>query len=109
MDRQDRRTLAQMTLEEKVAMAAGSDMWHSTGVERLGIPPFKVTDGPNGARGEGMPGGGSTSACFPVGIAWRRPGTSELIERVGRRWARRLSPRARTCCWGRRSTFTARR
>ena len=29
--------LAQMTLEEKVAMAAGSDAWHSTGVERLGI------------------------------------------------------------------------
>jgi len=43
--------LEQMTLEEKVAMAAGSDMWHSTGVERLGIPPFKMTDGPNGARG----------------------------------------------------------
>ena len=59
MDNKIEDLLAQMTLEEKVAMTAGSDMWHSTGVERLGIPPFKVSDGPNGARGGGMPGVGT--------------------------------------------------
>ena len=59
--------LTQVTLEEKVAMAAGADFWHNTGVERLGIPPIKVTDGPNGARG-GDFGGGVGSACFPVAI-----------------------------------------
>ncbi len=39
-----------MTLEEKVALAAGSGLWYSTGIERLGIPAFKLSDGPNGVR-----------------------------------------------------------
>ena len=43
--------LGQMTLEEKISMLAGADLWHSVAVPRLGIPQFKVTDGPNGARG----------------------------------------------------------
>ena len=68
MEQRIEELLDKMTLDEKVSMAAGSDMWHSTGVERLGVPPFKVTDGPNGARG-GSFDGGVTSACLPVGIS----------------------------------------
>ena len=45
--------LQQMTLAEKVALLAGSSMWTTTPIERLGIPAIKVTDGPNGARGAG--------------------------------------------------------
>jgi beta-glucosidase len=75
--------LSQMTLEEKVAMAAGADLWHSVAVERLGIPSIKVTDGPNGARG-GDFGGGVGSACFPVGVCLGATWDPELIERVGR-------------------------
>ncbi|MBN1581944.1 MAG: glycoside hydrolase family 3 C-terminal domain-containing protein [Anaerolineae bacterium] len=71
-----------MTLEEKVAMAAGADLWHSTAVERLGVPSIKVTDGPNGARG-GDFGGGVGSACFPVGICLGSTWNPDLIERVG--------------------------
>jgi beta-glucosidase len=74
--------LAEMTLEEKVAMAAGADLWHSTGVERLGVPQIKVTDGPNGARG-GDFGGGVGSACFPAGVCLGSTWNTELIERVG--------------------------
>ncbi len=43
--------LAQLTLEEKISLAAGIDAWHTAPVPRLGIPRIKVTDGPNGARG----------------------------------------------------------
>ena len=43
--------LSQMTIEEKISMLAGADVWHSVAVKRLGIPQFKTTDGPNGARG----------------------------------------------------------
>ena len=74
--------LAQMTLEEKVSLTAGASMWHTTAVERLGIPAIKVTDGPNGARG-GYFFGGPSSACFPVGIALASTWNTALVERVG--------------------------
>lgn len=41
--------LQQMTLQEKVAMLAGADMWHTIVNDRLSIPALKVSDGPNGA------------------------------------------------------------
>src|SRR5689334_1384915 len=74
--------LSQMTLEEKVSMAAGASMWTTVPVERLGIPAFKVSDGPNGARG-GSWNGDSTSACFPVGIALAATWNTDLIGRIG--------------------------
>jgi beta-glucosidase len=42
--------LSRMTLEEKVAMLAGSGWMESTGVPRLGIPQIKMADGPMGIR-----------------------------------------------------------
>ena len=39
-----------MTLEEKAGMCSGKDYWNLKGVERLGIPSVKVSDGPNGLR-----------------------------------------------------------
>ena len=75
--------LGQMTIEEKVSMLAGSAMWYTTPVKRLGIPAIKVTDGPNGARGGGSFAGGLTSACFPVSIALAATWNPELVERVG--------------------------
>ncbi len=74
--------LAELTLEEKVSMCDGSGIWHSTGVERLGIPPLKVTDGPNGARGNGV--SGATAACFPVGSGLAATWNAELLQEVGR-------------------------
>ncbi len=77
--------LGRMTIEEKVSMLAGSTMWYTTPVERLGIPAIKVTDGPYGARGgrSSVAAGGPTSACFPVGIALAATWNTELVERVG--------------------------
>jgi len=75
--------LGLMTIEEKVAMLAGSTMWYTTPVERLDIPAIKVTDGPYGARGGGSLTGGLTSACFPVSIALASTWNTELVERVG--------------------------
>jgi beta-glucosidase len=71
-----------MTLEEKVAMMAGSDGWHGTGIERLGVPPLKVSDGPNGVRGDST--SGATSACFPGGSALAATWNVQLIRDVGR-------------------------
>ena len=74
--------LAQMTLEEKVSLLAGADMWHTVAIERLGIPSLKMTDGPNGARGESF-SGGTTAACFPASIALASTWNTELVQRVG--------------------------
>jgi len=74
--------LAQMTLNEKISMLAGADLWHSVGVPRLGIPQFKVTDGPNGARGA-WGDMGPQSVATPVGIAMGATWNPELIEKVG--------------------------
>lgn len=44
--------LEKMTLEEKVGMLHGNSMFTTAGVERLGIPELKMTDGPLGVREE---------------------------------------------------------
>lgn len=76
--------LEQMTLDEKVAMLAGESAWYTVPIERLGIPRIKVTDGPNGARGEGTSGDQTiTAACFPVGIALASTWNRGLIEQIG--------------------------
>ncbi len=75
--------LAQMTLQEKVSLLSGSDLWHTSPVERLGIPALKVTDGPNGARGSRGYTGGVKAACFPVGISLASTWNTELVERIG--------------------------
>ncbi len=74
--------LCQMTLPEKVSLLAGSDMWHTAAIERLGIPALKVTDGPNGARGVEM-AGGMTAACFPAGVSLAATWNTALVERIG--------------------------
>ncbi|MBC7248812.1 MAG: glycoside hydrolase family 3 C-terminal domain-containing protein [Anaerolineae bacterium] len=77
--------LSQMTIEEKVSMLAGSAMWYTTPVPRLGIPAIKVTDGPYGARGgrSSFAAGGPTAACFPVSVALAATWNTDLVQRVG--------------------------
>lgn len=43
---------AKMTLEEKISMIHGAQLFQTAGVERLGIPPLKMSDGPMGVRQE---------------------------------------------------------
>ena len=73
--------LGQLTLSEKVALAAGSDVWHTTPVERLGIGRMKLSDGPSGVRGGSSSLG--TSAVFPCGIALGATWDVDLLERIG--------------------------
>ena len=81
MSRSD-ELLGPMTLDEKISMLAGADLWHTVAVPRLGIPQFKVTDGPNGARGA-WGDMGPQSVATPVGIALGATWNPDLIEKVG--------------------------
>jgi len=59
-------------------------MLSTVAVERLGIPKVRVTDGPNGARGNALPGMGSDpSACIPCGSALGATWNPALVETLG--------------------------
>ena len=77
------KLVSELTLDEKAALAAGVDLWHGPGVDRLGVPPLKVTDGPSGARGEQW--SGRPSANFPCGTALGATWNTELVHEVGKR------------------------
>ena len=74
--------LAKLTMGEKVAMTAGAGPWHSTPVPRLNIPAFKMSDGPNGVRGDGRTRG-ATSLNFPVGAALGASWNVDLLFAIG--------------------------
>ena len=40
----------QMTVEEKASLCSGKSTWYLQGVERLGLEPVMVTDGPHGLQ-----------------------------------------------------------
>ena len=84
MDKKIEHLLSQLTLEEKASLTAGSDMWHSTPVERLGIPTLRLSDGPNGVRGLAKDTQPETSASFPVGIAMAATWNPSLIKEIGK-------------------------
>lgn len=46
---------ARLTLEEKIGMIHGAHLFATRGVERLGIPPLVMSDGPMGVRQEFEP------------------------------------------------------
>lgn len=75
--------LSQMTLQEKISMLAGTNMWYTVPVARLGIPSLKMTDGPNGARGAGSLTGGVKTTAFPAEISLASTWNTDLVERVG--------------------------
>jgi len=74
--------LSQLTLDEKISMLAGADLWHSVAIPRLGIPQFKMTDGPNGARGA-WGSMAEKSVATPVGIALGATWNPDLVEKIG--------------------------
>lgn len=82
--------VASLDLEEKTSFLAGAEMWSTIAIDRLGIPPVFLTDGPNGARGPALPSSmdttstsTSTSMCMPSGAALGATWDTEIVERVG--------------------------
>lgn len=86
--------LPRLTLEEKAAMLSGSTWMDTRGVERLGIPPLRMNDGPLGVRYwdpdvSGKRGAFGTTA-FPAGVAMAATWDQDLLEREGRAIAQQV-------------------
>ena len=90
MERNIKEIVSQMTLEEKAGMCSGKDYWNLKGVERLGIPTVKVSDGPNGLRtptiDSGQLGFNSKEAIsYPAACLTACSFDEALIEEMGER------------------------
>ncbi|EED17935.1 beta-glucosidase [Talaromyces stipitatus ATCC 10500] len=76
------KTLSELDLNEKIALTAGADFWHTVPIERLKIPSVRTSDGPNGVRGtrffNGVP-----SACLPCSTALGSTWDVNLLEQIG--------------------------
>lgn len=78
-----------LTLEEKAALCSGADFWHTKGVERLGIKPIMVADGPHGLRkqedqGDHVGIGTSVPAtCFPPAVTLASTWNEAMLHQVG--------------------------
>lgn len=81
--------ISKMTLEEKIGLTIGRDFWSTNDVERLGIAPIGLNDGPHGVRkpaiGSDVGIGNSLPAtCFPTAAALASSWDTALVEEVGR-------------------------
>lgn len=83
--------IKQMTLEEKAAFCSGLDFWHTTGIERLGIPVVMWTDGPHGIRKrpekkdkeQAMGLKGVPAICYPTAATTACSWDPDLIYEMG--------------------------
>ena len=80
--------VAQLDLVEKTTLLAGADIFSMAPLERHGIPPVRVTDGPNGARGTVLPGAAHgqeplSATCGSCGAALGATWDTGLVERIG--------------------------
>ncbi len=67
--------LSQMTLEEKIEMIGGTG-FETKAIERLGIPPLNMTDGPLGVRW-------GNSTALPSGILLGATWNPEIVSKIG--------------------------
>ncbi|KAI4528597.1 glycoside hydrolase family 3 protein [Schizophyllum commune Loenen D] len=78
------QVVEQLTTDESILLTAGVGFWHTHAVPRLGIPQIKVSDGPNGVRGNHF-WNGTPAKCLPSATALGATFNTELVEEVGLR------------------------
>lgn len=83
--------LQKLTLDEKIGMIHGAQLFQTKGVERLGIPALKLSDGPMGVRHEFQPSSWQTIGYsddyvtyLPCNSALASTWNRELAKETGR-------------------------
>lgn len=75
------KILDELTLEEKVSLLAGSNMWNTVPIPRVNVPKLRVSDGPAGVRGSRFDGPASMN--IPCGTALGATWNPALIREIG--------------------------
>lgn len=81
--------LAQMSLEEKIALCSGKSFWETKAYERYGVPSLFMCDGPHGLRKQenaaDMMGVNASrpATCFPAEVTTAASWDPALLERIG--------------------------
>lgn len=81
--------LALLTTEEKAALTSGKSFWQTESVERLGIKPVTMSDGPHGLRKQEAKGdhlglmGSIPATSFPTAATLANSWDDQLLYEVG--------------------------
>jgi beta-glucosidase len=73
--------LARLSLDQKIDLLAGADLWHTAGFAEPPVPAIRTSDGPAGVRGTTWDG--VRSASFPCGSALGATWDPDLVREVG--------------------------
>ena len=75
--------LSALSLTDKCRIVTGKSTWRTVAFPEAGIPAIKMSDGPNGIRGEGHGGGGTPGVVVPAGITLGATWDVKLLGEIG--------------------------
>ena len=75
--------LAALSLDDKCSLVAGRSTWRTHAFPDAGVPQLKMSDGPNGVRGEGHGGSGTPGVVVPAGITLGATWDPDLVGEIG--------------------------
>ncbi len=75
--------IAALSLDDKCRLVAGRTTWRTHAFPHAGIAELKMSDGPNGVRGEGYGGSGTPGVVVPAGITLGATWDPALVEEIG--------------------------
>lgn len=75
--------IAALSLEDKCYLVAGATTWRTRAFPDAGVPQLKMSDGPNGIRGEGHGGSGTPGVVVPAGITLGATWDPDLVGEIG--------------------------
>ncbi len=75
--------VAALSLREKCALLAGRTNWRTRAFPDAGVPELKMSDGPNGVRGEGHGSAGVPGVVVPAGITLGATWDPTLVGEIG--------------------------
>jgi beta-glucosidase len=77
------RRLAALTREEKCRLLGGASTWRTHGIARIGLPVIKMSDGPNGVRGESLGATRTPGVVIPVSVVIGASWDADIAYRLG--------------------------